>query len=427
MPPRVKSFILAISCRVPSGIARERFATTIIVARPLSGKVDVGHIAWVADFQEGDTFQLVPGLTLKNLDPNHFSKMKVKTSLNLLSNRLAATLKYLALKGIVPEEFEATAWFIKLMNRWFQLMTSRNLYHALGLRNMDAYNQALEHLQLVVMVFRNMSVGSDGYWKPVQSHVVFATMAILEIQKFLIYERGHQFIQTSTFGCDVVENVNSSVRVNNPNLTPLEFKNKLKKLTISQFNMKINSSSRDYAGCGEYVDLLFYPTAPSPAVQIDPSTFKWFVDVPPPTQPPEDDVFHRYHFKKRNILKCAECIEKLRNIGETPHPNALFQILTDFSADAQFAVNDYVFKLFKLIEFNLQVWLPKLEKVQSLDCLIDAIVIPGTSHMTLPSCRCQRKNSQGFYKHAFQANGCMAALTSAEEYCFIFGKQECWS
>lgn len=270
-------------------------------------------------------------------------------------------------------------------------MTSRNLYHALGLKDRKVYDEAIAHLKLVVCVFRNMIV--PGGWKPVQSHVILSTMAVLEIQEHLIHEKGYQFLKTSTFGCDVVENANSWIRMNHPNPTPLEFKNRLKHLTVSQFNMKINSSSYDHDGSGDYVDLLFYPPAESPdeAVEVDPSKFKWSEQVTG-IESHEEDVLYRISgyiiitLKNKNMLKCEGCIEKLKHCDENLHPNSLFQILTDFVPGAQFSVSDRVFKLFRLIEFNLRNWLPKLSGVKNLESLIDVIVKPRTAHISLHTC-----------------------------------------
>lgn len=196
-----------------------------------SSFVSIEHIQWLDKFQRDDTLQLPHGLTFKDLKATHFSKMKV------VHPRTAAVLTYLVVKGIAPEEFETTAWFLKLMNRWFQLMISRNLQCAFGHKNVKVYDEALEHLNLVIFVFKFIKI--PGGWKPVQSHVIFATNAILEIQDYLLHKKSYQFVQTAAFTSDVVENINSCVRITNPNPTPLEFKTRLKHVTIAQFQMQI--------------------------------------------------------------------------------------------------------------------------------------------------------------------------------------------
>ncbi|KAK3931460.1 Transposable element P transposase [Frankliniella fusca] len=358
-----------------------------------SDMVDIEHIEWLEKFQRDDSLQLVPGLTLKDLSSSHFSKMKVKSSLKVVNPRTSAALKYLVVKGLVPEAFETTAWFLKVMNRWFQLMSSRNPQCALGLRKEEVHTQALEHLRLVISVFKFMEI--PGGWKPVQSHVIFATEAILEIENHLINQKKYEFLKTGTFTTDVVENINSCIRIRNPNPTPLECKTRLKHIAISQFQMKINSSSYNYDGAEDYVDLLVQSNSSShsdPQHDFDFSSLKWIGCVPDNRKSHEDDVCYRIcgyvviSLNRRRILLCKDCIQKLRHSKETPHPHSLFLMLTDFIPGAQFPVIDEVFQLLRLIEHNLIVWLPKIRHLERLDLLIESIVLPATAPFHLPTC-----------------------------------------
>ncbi|KAK3922238.1 Transposable element P transposase [Frankliniella fusca] len=361
-----------------------------------SASVNVEHIEWLECFQRGDDLQLVPGLTLKDLNTSHFSKMKVRSSVKVLNPRTASALQYLVMKGIVPENFETTAWFIKLINRWFQLMSSRSLYCALGLKNKEVYCEAIEHLKLVITVFETSII--PGGWKPVQSHIVFATKAILEIQHHLLIEKNYQFLQTAAFSTDCVENINSSIRIQCPNPTPLEFKNRLKQLAIAQFQMKISTSSYDYDDAGDFVDLLLSPPGDTQEISFeitDLSDFTWSTSVSSPSH--KDDVLYRvcgytvFSLKKRKILSCDNCVEQLRHNGEVPHPNELFTILTDIRPGAQFRVCDSLFQMFRLIEFNLMSWASKLRKVQDSGLLITSVIQPGVSHISLPTCHSVRE------------------------------------
>jgi hypothetical protein len=365
-----------------------------------SAMVDLEHIEWLDKFQRDDSIQLVPGLTFKDYHSTHFSKMKVKSVRKLVNPRTAAALQYLVVKGIVPEAFETTAWFLKLMNRWFQLMSSRNLQCALGFRNKQAYNEAIEHLKLVIFVFKYMVI--PGGWKAVQSHIIFATSSILEIQDYLLNERNYEFVQTGAFTADVVENINSSIRISCPNPSALEFKNRLRQLTIAQFQMKITSSSYDFDGSEDFVDILLNSKKVSQQnaqiIQIDFSHLKWNKTVPQDAfKPHEEDVLYRIcgyiivSLKKKKILSCEDCLQRLRHCGETPHPHSIFLQLTDFVPGAQFSVIDNVFQMFRLIEYNLKLWAPKIQQTESLDCVIDSLVLPGVVHISLPTCHNVRR------------------------------------
>ncbi|XP_034246693.1 uncharacterized protein LOC117648325 [Thrips palmi] len=190
-----------------------------------SAMVNIEHIAWLEKFQRDESLQMVPGLTFKDLSTTHFSKMKVKSSHKVINHKVGAALSYLVLKGLVPEAFETTAWFIKLMNRWFELTTSRSCQLAFGLKNEVAYNAAVDHLKLVVTVFQGVNIA--GGWKPVQSHIIFSTKSLLEITDHLIREKNYQFVLTGNFTSDVVENIVSRVRITRPTPSGLELKTRL--------------------------------------------------------------------------------------------------------------------------------------------------------------------------------------------------------
>ncbi|KAE8741924.1 hypothetical protein FOCC_FOCC012576 [Frankliniella occidentalis] len=357
-----------------------------------SREVNLDHILWLEAFQRGDTLQLMPGLTFKDIVTSHFSKMNVRAATKIFNSRLAAVLKYLSVRGIVPKEFETTAWFLKLMNRWFQLMCSRNLQFALGHRNEAAYEEAIEHLGLVICVFRHSQIPSG--WKPYQSNIIVATKAMLEIQRHLLDEKKYQFIQTAAFSTDCNENINSQVRLSCPNPTPLEAKNRIKQITISQFSMDIKSSSYNFDGCEDFVDMLLRPnepTEPSFDLDFDWSTIKW-TDTVPVSAAHENDVLYRISgyiiitLMKKKQLKCQSCVSALEHPDKDPHPNSLLLHLMDFVPGAQFAVIDVLFQMFKLIEYNLREWIPQIKHLERLDCLIQSVVQPGTAHIQLPTC-----------------------------------------
>ncbi|KAK3916376.1 Transposable element P transposase [Frankliniella fusca] len=359
-----------------------------------SATVEIAHIEWLAAYQKDDSLQLMPGLTFKDTISTHFSKMNIRSPYKIFNKRCAASLKYLVVRGIVPEEFETTAWFLLLMNRWFQLMCSRNLQFALGFKNMDVYNEAIEHLKLVILVSQHAVI--PGGWKAVQSHIKFATSAMLEVQHYLLHVKMYKFLQTGGFSSDCCENVNSLVRMSTPNPTPLETKNKIKHITIAQFNMEIKSSSYNFDDCEDYIDLLLKPgekpAEPSFDINdIDFSAIKWS-DTVPITSQVYDDVLYRLSgyiiitLQKKKELKCEFCISALKQPTGLGHPNSLFLKLTDFVPGAQFPVIDDVFQMFKLIEYNLMKWVPQLRHVDRLDALIDLVVQPGTAHFNLPTC-----------------------------------------
>jgi len=144
--------------------------------------VDMGHIEWLDTYQSENCMEikLAPKLNKSVLKPNHFSKMKVRNSTSVINYSTASALSFLVQKGDGLPEMETTAWFIKLIRGWFDIMTGRNLCHAFSFYNLQKYNDAIELLKLVCHVFKNMKVGC-GLWKPSQTHVILTTESMIQL------------------------------------------------------------------------------------------------------------------------------------------------------------------------------------------------------------------------------------------------------
>ena len=218
-----------------------------------SNEVHVGHIEWLEEYQRGEDLKFAPRLKFKDIHTPHFGKMQVKSSYHMFNGKTAAALSFLVAKGIVSVEFEATAWFVALVDRWREIVTARTLVHALGEKNKKAFEEAIAILELVIRVFKSMKV--KGGWKAVQTHIIIATEAMLEITKFLLKERGYDFVLLGRFLQDMVENLFSVVRLQRP-VPSVEFKYRLKQCTLSQYMQEIKNSSYDYADTEDFVDLL---------------------------------------------------------------------------------------------------------------------------------------------------------------------------
>lgn len=77
-------------------------------------------------------------------------------------------------------------------------MTGRTLQLAISKRNEKAYNDAINHLRLVVRLFKNIKF-EEG-WKPFQTHIIIVTEAILELQDYLLNARQYDFVIVLCFG-----------------------------------------------------------------------------------------------------------------------------------------------------------------------------------------------------------------------------------
>lgn len=117
--------------------------------------------------QKNDALMMTPKLGQKNLDPNHFAKMKVMTSSSVISNDVAATLEYLYATDNGDVSFETTSWFVHTLRKWFDIMSSRHQSIAISQQNISKYNETISFLRDVIDTFYNINMGStDGRWTP---------------------------------------------------------------------------------------------------------------------------------------------------------------------------------------------------------------------------------------------------------------------
>lgn len=61
--------------------------------------------------------------------------MKVSTATAIMSVDVAATLQFFARTGEGDDSYETTSWFVGIMRRWFDIMTSRHHSSALTHKN----------------------------------------------------------------------------------------------------------------------------------------------------------------------------------------------------------------------------------------------------------------------------------------------------
>lgn len=135
-----------------------------------------------------------------------------------------------------------TAWFLEQANHWFDLMSSRHPVLALSTKNPENHRKALSFLEDFREMILNARIG-DGTFKPVQTGILLSTTSILELQQLLLHEQNFEFVLTSRFTQDNLENFFSTARLRNSMPTPFEFKMGLKMITLSQYFRPVNNTS----------------------------------------------------------------------------------------------------------------------------------------------------------------------------------------
>lgn len=326
-----------------------------------SNTVDISHVQWLHDHQDDMDLQFAPQLSSKHIQASHFNKMKSASARNVLNHKVACSLKLKVMTGEAPPAYTVTSWFISVMNRWFDIMTCRSLQLAFSKKNETAYQDALNDLKLTVKLFKNIKF--NGGWKPVQTHIIAATEAILAIQDYLINVQGYEFVIAGRFLQDVVENMFSLVRRKRPNPTALQVKQSLRQIVIGRLSGKVKGASYDLDDREDPVDLML--TAPSKqqsTLDSIPNIPPWVEPVPssPILSKGQELVLYRmcgYVVNKlveRLTLKCQGCITALQHQGPEPHPMSLWVKTTNYGGgEHQISVSNEVFQLLRRVEYNL--------------------------------------------------------------------------
>ncbi|RLU16041.1 hypothetical protein DMN91_011799 [Ooceraea biroi] len=205
--------------------------------------VEMQHIDDVLEFELNVELKVAHRLKKTKLHcKNGFEKMKVGTARSVFNRRTEiARRRYAEHTGNAA--YNTTAFFVGLVSRWFDLMSNRALKLAIGLKNVAAYEEAINHISKTAHVFRFMTIGVDEHWKPCQTGVIMACECMLRLQDYFLKERSYQFLLTSRFCQCYLENIFSAVRVRQPLPNPLQVKQNLRVIVLSQLcTNSINTS-----------------------------------------------------------------------------------------------------------------------------------------------------------------------------------------
>jgi hypothetical protein len=200
-----------------------------------SDTVSVEPLKKLVDYQSDKDLKPAPNLNAKHLQPSHFDKMKVSNALNVFSHSVSAALRLMVETENWDKSVLTTCWFIEVIDRWFNLMSSRYSVMALSLFDTEKHDKAVDFLTFMVDLFKHIAIGNGGVWKPVQTGIVLSTTSVLQLQNKLLKQNDFKFVLTSRFSQDCLENLFSCVRHKNAVPTALEFRNNLRVLSIAQY------------------------------------------------------------------------------------------------------------------------------------------------------------------------------------------------
>lgn len=318
-----------------------------------SSKVMLSHLEDLVNFtSSGESdFALAHKLTKDTISlQGHFSKMNVSTAVHLFSREVSASLKYLVMKHNRSRDYLTTAWFLDMIDRWFTLMSSRHPVSALSTYNSESYLNAINHLQTVIKVTQTMQIGERAVWKPVQAGIVLSTTSVLTIFSDLVPVQ-LDFLLTSRFSQDCVENLFSLVRSKSPVPTPREFKYALKTITVAQYLKPVYSGNYDFDEREYLGDLL--PTEirpPAPSVDLDAVSDVVLGDARSVSELDKDILYYLAGYCVHSLINtsqlCESCVRSLKHFDATPHANATYLKLRNYKDNSLIEVNSDVYNLF---------------------------------------------------------------------------------
>lgn len=73
----------------------------------------------MCELDEKHKLKLLPGLKLKDLNPNHFEKRNVASAVSLLNHSVGAAIRCLVSLQELPQKALTTAWFLDQVFQWF--------------------------------------------------------------------------------------------------------------------------------------------------------------------------------------------------------------------------------------------------------------------------------------------------------------------
>lgn len=97
--------------------------------------------------------KLCPKLKENVAQPTQFNKMNVSCALQILNNAASIVTYYIS-QNIFDKKHETTAWFLRLIHKWFTIMTSRYYKYALCMQNMEEKTATVLHLSRTLLTVK---------------------------------------------------------------------------------------------------------------------------------------------------------------------------------------------------------------------------------------------------------------------------------
>ena len=209
-----------------------------------SNKVEASHLSdlYQANKQLDYSLILTPKMKSNMIErKGYFNKMKEGNTTDVISQAVGSAMTFYDLV-INHQSYITTVWFISLMAKWFNYMSTRTLHLALTNHNPQNLKEAIDFLEEVMELIQKLQVGDKHIWKPWQTGILITTKSVIELSRYLLEFQNFSFILTSRFSQDCLENVFYVLRSKHVVPDVLQLKNDLKLLSVAQYMKKVSNS-----------------------------------------------------------------------------------------------------------------------------------------------------------------------------------------
>lgn len=138
--------------------------------------------------------------------PSSFNKINVAAATHIFSVKTAVALETQIELKMINKEAKTTAWFIRKVQRWFDVMNSRHQSEALTLSNRNLKITIIDNF---LDLIENIIIGKS--WKSVQTGIKMSVLNTITLVH-LLFKNGCTFFLTSRLNQDAIENLFSTVR-----------------------------------------------------------------------------------------------------------------------------------------------------------------------------------------------------------------------
>lgn len=197
---------------------------------------------------------------------------------------------------------------------------------------------------------------------------MITTSSIIDLTQYLAHERKYQYVLTSRFTQDCVENLFSTIRVKHPTPNALQFQQNLKLIAISQYLKSSHTSNYDKDE-GQIIDFVnihkkIKPVEEHTEIVLPPKTLhNIYID-----NIELNLLYNIAGYIISSITKCTKvCLECLNSVGSKQYdPNTKYSKLVQlrcFRRNTLFFVNNETFNYFYNMEVIIRQYLSYLKNI----------------------------------------------------------------